>query len=84
MGNVEAHLDRVFEESAKETQSYYANKIVQYKLYDNDMCNIIKEGKCTVNSCSYSRSLDCNIYSVTDVDTGENFSGHQFRLKLSE
>ena len=84
MSNVETHLNQVFEESARDIQSYYTDKIVQYKLYDNDMCKVIKEGRCTVNSCSYSRSVDCNVYTVTDVDTGEKFSGHQFRLRLSE
>ena len=84
MSNVETHLTNVFEEAAREIESSYDGKVLQYKLYDNNMHKVIKEGKCVVNSCRYSLSLDCDVYSVTDVDTGERFSGHQFRLILSD
>ena len=82
MGNIEAHLDMVFEEAAKSIQSRHTGKVLSYRLYDDSMCNLIKEGKCTVTSCTYNRSLDCNVYDITDIDTGEKISAHQFRLEL--
>ena len=82
MSNVEAHLDRVFASAANDIKVKHENKIIQYKLYDHDMHNVIKEGKGSLVASEYDRSLDCNVYVVVDADTGERISGHQFRLRI--
>lgn len=80
--SIEQHLDNLFNSHADDLQKQLKGEIKDYTLYDADMMKVIQTGKCTVNSVQYDSYDDCNHYSITDIDTGERITAHQFRLKL--
>lgn len=88
MNNIEAHLDRVFEQGAADLSKSIAGKTYKYKLdgmgYTVKREDHGKTGLCRVLYVSYSRSLDCDIYHLLDLETNQEFAVCQFEVKLED
>ena len=82
--SVESFLDDLFSNHAQEVKRSMQDKTYTYKLLDNSYFGVVKSGKCHVLDCSYSKSIDCNIYTIKDIDTGETIRANQFRLEIKE
>lgn len=81
---VETFLDNLFVNYAEEVRRSVKGKTYEYRLLDDNYSKVIKSGTCYINGYAYSKCLDCNIYTITDVDTGEQIEAHQFKLKIKE
>ena len=82
---MEQHLDNVFHNAAKDYEKATRGKLFEYKFYSNNIMSpeLIAKGRGYIVSCNYSRSVDCNIYTIEDADTGERYTGNQFRFYLN-
>lgn len=88
MNNVESHLDQVFAEGAAMKSKEMAGKVYEYIL--NSMGYTVKKedhgkkGHCRFLGAHYSTSLDCDVYHLVDIFTGEEFNPCQFEVNLKE
>jgi len=84
---IEAHLNNVFAEGAKRQAEYYKGKVWSYNIDDSLILHsngLKASGKCIVLDVSYSRVEDCNIYSIRDINTNEEYTVNEFIIKLKE
>ena len=82
--SVETFLDNLFTSHAEEVRRSMKGKTYEYRLMNDDYSKVIKSGTCYINGYAYSKRLDCNVYTITDVDTGERIEAHQFKLEVKE
>lgn len=82
--SIETFLDNLFTDHAEEVRRSMKGKTYEYKLLSDDYSKVIKSGICYINGYAYSKRLDCNVYTITDVDTGERIEAHQFKLEVKE
>ena len=80
---MEAYLDNLFAEGAKEKLKQSEGTIYNYRLTD-DNYRLKKKGRCTVINRYYSSSLDCDILVIEDIDTKERITDHIFNLSIEE
>lgn len=83
--DLETHLNNVFTKGARDIYNRLAGKTWTYAIDDSFDLNskgIKAKGKCIVNSVTYDSDLDCNIYSITDIDTNQNYVVNQFAIDL--
>lgn len=81
--SVERYLDSVFSQSAKDQLNYQRGKLFEYRLL-NDNYQPIRTGKCHVINRRYMRSIDCDMITIDDIETGDKIVEHQFKLDLYE
>lgn len=83
---MESYLNQVFEDDAARISSQISGKTAVYRLeamgYTVDAVDDGKTGICQILSVVYNRKLDCNVYRLKDVETGEEFSVTQFEVWL--
>jgi len=85
--DVESHLDRVFEDGARQLEKSMKGMIHTYIIRGMGYTADNGEngsGKCEVLSVRYDRELDCDIMTFKDIDTGETRSICQFEVFLKE
>ena len=82
MMGVETFLDNLFTSGAREKLNNSKNKVFNYTLLSEDFSKKEKSGKAIMTHCYYSRSLDCNVITVEDIDTNESITANTFRLVL--
>lgn len=82
--SIETFLDNLFTNHAEEVRRSMKGKTYEYKLLSDDYFKVVKTGKCHILGYSYSKQLDCNVYTVQDVETGETIRAHQFKLEVKE
>lgn len=86
--NVESHLDQVFSEGAASLAKDMAGNVYSYTLdsmgYTVKQEDHGKTGRCRVLGIHYSKSLDCNVYHLLDIDTDVEFHPCQFEVRLEE
>ena len=81
--SMEQFLDNLFTNHANGIKKSLAGKKYRYHLLGTNY-ETIQKGTCTILDCSYSKSLDCNVYRIKDCETGEVIEQHQFKLDLFE
>ncbi len=83
---VESFLDQEFYNHAKELEKEMKGKSYKYKLYDEDYFDpkLVSEGICIIRSRSYSKSLDCDVMVILDVNLNKTFNCNQFNITLDE
>ena len=83
---IEQHLNNVFYSAAKQEEEAMRGKIYSYKFFSNNIMSpdLLAEGKCFVISVNYSRTIDCNMITVEDVETHQRYTGNEFRFVLEE
>jgi len=84
--SIESHLDNVFTEGARQRKAQCAGKIYKYKAYKSHglSSTLIAEGRCEVLDVSYEKFIDCDVYTIRDIDTGVQIRKNQFDLILKE
>ena len=85
--SVEAHLDNVFQDGARQKEKDMKAKTFQYKLNGRGYTVENGErgsGRCIVESVRYDKSLDCNVIRFKDIDTGKTRSVCQFEVTIKE
>ena len=86
MVDTEAHLDKVFTEHAEAISENMCDKLYRYTRRSADLLDnsVIGRGICRVLSCTYSRELDCDIFTCKDIVTGKAFRANQFCIEFEE
>lgn len=82
--SIDSFMDSCFMSYARTIENSMKGKVFKYKLYNDLYGTLDKVGKCIVKSCVYDRGLDCNVYCIKDVETGETYSRNQFKIDLEE
>jgi len=87
--SIESHLDNVFNEYAHQIQNdMQKNGPYNYKLWSNSGSlapdKLIKTGRCEILQVRYAKHIDCNIYTIRDLDTGEKINANQFRINFNK
>lgn len=84
---IESHLDNLFAQHANDIQSSCADKLYRYSIDDSWSMyskGLKVSGCCKVLRVSYSKSLDCNIYTIKDIDTDVEYCVNEFSINLTE
>jgi len=84
---IESHLNRVFEDGAKQLQKSLKDKIHTYKIRGMGYTAENGEtgsGRCKVLLVKYDRELDCDVMTFEDIDTGITRSICQFEIFLKD
>lgn len=85
---METYLNNLFSSAAAEEEKKSKGKAFKYCLYPSVSDRMANEnaltGICVINSCSYDRSIDCNVYSFTDMETGKAYRANQFVVIFTE
>lgn len=85
MNNVEAFLDNLFTNAAKERELNHKGKQYSYKLFSGQWMDELKAtGICEVIARRYDKGEDCDILTCKDLTTNETFCCNQFAIKLTE
>ena len=81
----ESYLTSVLQEGAETKKRSMKPNLYLYKIYKEALSDeIVAHGICKVTDCQYDRGLDCNVYSIIDMQTKEKYSAHQFRIDFIE
>ena len=82
--DIEAHLDNVFAEGAKNIENQVKGKVYKYFIDNSftmlDAVNL--KGICKIDSVQYDKSMDCNVYTITDLTTGQKHKADQLSIDL--
>jgi len=84
---IESHLDRVFEDGARQHEKSMKGKIHEYRISGMGYTAENGEkgtGRCRILSVRYNRELDCNVLTFEDINTGKTRSICQFEVFLKE
>ena len=73
----------IFKRAAKSRLEYSRGKLYKY-AYSTKDGELKKYGICTINDCTYSEAMDCDIISIQDICTYECMSAYEFDLELYE
>lgn len=88
MENIERHLDNVFTGSAARLSIMTKGKTSEYQLdamgYTVKTADNGKTGTCKILGVYYSRELDCNMYQLQDIGTGEVLNVCEFEVWLKD
>ena len=82
--NIETHLDNLFASGARDRLANSKNKVYEYTLLSEDFSKKEKSGKAVMEYCYYSRSIDCDVLTIRDIDTNESITANTFRINLKE
>lgn len=81
--NLETFMTENFSDHAKEVETQMKGKQYTYALSNaSENYKVYKQGICKVIERHYNRSLDCDIITIEDITTGEQFTKNQFEINL--